>query len=195
LKKVKMSGMFIQAIGFAGVLLFLISYQIKSNKVLYFTQGIGCAMFCAQFFLLGAYSGCLSLVVIILRNTMLMKYDEWKIIRSRIWVPVFIAVSIVIMIYTWNGWISILPLLAMASGTIGYWTNNAKYIRLSCVVCCSPSWILYDILIGSWGGVLNESITILSILISIYRFGWKNLGEADFGASQKTAELEVERVR
>ncbi|MBP3730238.1 MAG: hypothetical protein J6I40_02055 [Mailhella sp.] len=29
----------------------------------------------------------------------------------------------------------------------------------------------------SWGGVLNESLTLASILISIVRFGWKKLGE------------------
>ena len=41
----------------------------------------------------------------------------------------------------------------------------------------SPCFLIYDVLIGSWGGVLNETITILSILLSIVRFGWKELGK------------------
>ena len=40
--------------------------------------------------------------------------------------------------------------------------------------------LLYDLIIHSWGGALNESITIISILVSIFRFGWKNLGEDSF---------------
>lgn len=35
--------------------------------------------------------------------------------------------------------------------------------------------LLYDVMVKSWGGVLNESITIVSIIISIARFGWKSL--------------------
>lgn len=41
----------------------------------------------------------------------------------------------------------------------------------------APCTLLYDALIRSWGGALNEGIAILSILISIYRFGWKALEE------------------
>jgi hypothetical protein len=182
-----MSTILTQTIGFAGVFIFLASYQIKSNRLLYFTQGIGCGMFCLQFFLLGGYSGCFSLALIICRNVMLMKYDEWSFVRSRIWVPLFSLISLAIMLATWTGWESIFPFISMVSGTMGYWTNNARYIRMSCLVCCSPSWIVYDMIISSWGGVLNESIGILSIIISIYRFGWKNMGDADFGKEPEAA--------
>ena len=59
---------------------------------------------------------------------------------------------------------------------IGYWTNNAQKIRMSQMIG-SPTVLVYDFLIRSWGGVLNESIVIISILVSIVRFGWKNMGE------------------
>ncbi|WP_366916605.1 YgjV family protein [uncultured Oscillibacter sp.] len=41
----------------------------------------------------------------------------------------------------------------------------------------SPCTLLYDILVHTWGGAVCEAITILSIIISIVRFGWRNLGE------------------
>ena len=47
---------------------------------------------------------------------------------------------------------------------------------MSNLACASPCWLIYDILVGSWGGVLNESITLGSILLSIYRYGWKAMG-------------------
>jgi hypothetical protein len=40
----------------------------------------------------------------------------------------------------------------------------------------TPLWIIYDILIGSWAGALDEAASEVSALISIRRYGWKNLG-------------------
>lgn len=55
----RMSHLFIQMIGFAGVLFFLASYQVRSNRLLFALQTLGCLTFCLQFALLGAYSGLL----------------------------------------------------------------------------------------------------------------------------------------
>ena len=46
--------------------------------------------------------------------------------------------------------------------------------------------LLYDLIIHSWGGALSESITIISILVSIFRFGWKNLGEDSFETARQS---------
>ena len=39
----------------------------------------------------------------------------------------------------------------------------------------SNRWLIYDVIVRSYGGIVSESITMLSILISIIRFGWKGL--------------------
>ncbi|MGI6003687.1 MAG: YgjV family protein [Lachnospiraceae bacterium] len=165
----------IQAIGFLGVLFFFISYQVKDNRRLFIIQTLGCLTFSLQFALLGAFGGCLSLFINITRNIMLTKYDECKAIRWKGWIAVFAALSIVSALFTWDGWISILPVVGTVSGTIGCWTNNAGKIRAVNLCVNSPGMMLYDVLVGSWGGVLNEGMTMLSIIISIARFGWKSL--------------------
>lgn len=171
-----MNDIIIQAIGFVGVAFFIISYQIKSNRALFLCQLIGCLIFCFQFFLLGAITGALSLIVNILRNVFMLMAHKWKWVQSRITVAGIIALLLVITVYTWNGWESILPCLSVAITTIGYWTNNAQKIRLS-QLFGSPCTLVYDIIVHSWGGVLSESITLISILVSIVRFGWKNMGD------------------
>lgn len=35
--------------------------------------------------------------------------------------------------------------------------------------------LAYDALVGSWGGVLNESVIMISIVISILCFGWNSM--------------------
>jgi biopolymer transport protein ExbB/TolQ len=39
----------------------------------------------------------------------------------------------------------------------------------------SPLWIIYNIIVGSWAGVLDELVTQASMILSIFRYGWKNL--------------------
>ena len=68
--------MIIQAIGFIGVLFFVISYQQISNHKLFFCQLMGCLVFCFQFFILGAYTGALGLLVNITRNVLLLKVND-----------------------------------------------------------------------------------------------------------------------
>nr|WP_325223378.1 YgjV family protein [uncultured Oscillibacter sp.] len=166
----------VQAIGFLGVALFIISYQIRSNRVLFLCQLMGCIVFCVQFFLMGAYTGAISLIVNIARNLLLIKSNDWKWAKSQVTLAAIILLLLVMTICTWAGWISILPFVSVAVTSIGYWTQNAQKIRLS-QLFGSPCTLLYDILVHTWGGAVCEAITILSIIISIVRFGWRNLGE------------------
>ena len=99
-------------------------------------------------------------------------------------ISVMMLVVILVMITgmtiaTWNGLISLLPALSVGITTIGYWTDNGQKIRASQLMG-SPCTLVYDALIGSWGGVLSESITLVSIVVSIFRFGWKGLDDPSF---------------
>ena len=169
----------VQGIGFVAVVFFILSYQMKSNRLLFLFQLIGCSIFAVQFVILGAYTGALSLLINILRNVLLLKANVWRWVRSRKTMPRILALLTVFTIWTWNGWISLLPFASVGVTTVGYWTDNAQKIRLSQLMG-SPCTLLYDILIRSWGGALSESITLVSIIVSIIRFGWKNLNEDSF---------------
>ena len=79
-------------------------------------------------------------------------------------------------VFTWAGWISLLPFASVAVTTVGYWTHNAQKIRLS-QLFGSPCTLAYDLIVRTWGGAISEAIAIISILVSIYRFGWKNLAD------------------
>ena len=139
---------------------------------------IGCIIFCVQFFILEAYTGAISLIINIIRNLLLVKRKDWKWVERKSTMLVILALLTVMTIYTWNGIISLLPFISVAVTTIGYWSNNAQKIRLSQFIG-SPCTLLYDVLIRSWGGVMTETITLASIIISVIRFGWKNMGRPD----------------
>ena len=172
-----MSEFVVQMIGFAGVAFFILSYQIRSNRGLFLCQLAGCLIFCVQFVVMGAYTGALSLTVSIVRNLLLLKAEDWKWVRSKAILAAILALLLVITVSTWAGWVSLLPFAAVSAASIGYWSNNARKIRLSQLLIGSPCTLIYDMIVGSWGGVTSEAITLVSILVSIFRFGWRNLGD------------------
>lgn len=182
--------LFVQAIGFIAVACFIISFQIKSNKALFFIQMVGSAVFCVQYLLLGAVSGCYNFLIGIVRNILICMRDKWKWAGWNGWVVIFCVASIVVMFVTWKGFISILPTAAVIAGTIGYWKDNAQIIRLCNLAIISPAWLIYGVYAGSIGAVLNEVFVLTSIIISIWRYGWKNMGNANFGKNVEMKEEE-----
>ena len=164
----------VQMIGFVAVAFFILSYQMRSNRLLFLFQLLGCLLFCIQFCILGAYSGAAGLLINILRNVLLLMAPKWKWVRTKLTLVVILVMITGMTIATWNGLISLLPALSVGITTIGYWTDNGQKIRASQLMG-SPCTLVYDALIGSWGGVLSESITLVSIVVSIFRFGWENL--------------------
>lgn len=130
-------------------------------------------VYMVHFFILGAMTGGISYILNIARSLFLA--GEWKFARSNKMCIILCALQIVVVATTWAGWISLLPVCANIASTIGGYTHNARKIRIAGMFFNSPLWIIYDIIIGLWVGVLDEISSEISVLISIRRYGWKNL--------------------
>lgn len=89
------------------------------------------------------------------------------------------SMQLVVLVTTWEGWISLLPVCANIATTIGGYTHNAQKIRIAGIFINSPLWIIYDLIIGSWAGAVDELASIASGIISIKRYGWNNLNKTD----------------
>ncbi|MBQ3323186.1 MAG: YgjV family protein [Firmicutes bacterium] len=166
--------------GVLSTLCFIASFQVKTNKGLYVIQSGANVFYGIQFYLLGAYGGLFNMGMQIVRNLLLCKIDDWKWLRWKGMAPLLCVPSLIYMIATWSGPLDILPFIAMTVGTLGYWTNSAKKLRLAELFCVAPAWMSYDLIAGAYGGVLNELVILASIVFSIIRFGWKGLDDPSF---------------
>lgn len=166
--------------GVLSTICFIISFQVKSNKALYIIQSLANVFYGTQFWLLGARGGLFNMGVQIIRNMLLLKYNEWNWLKSKWCAPLFCIPSFIYMIITWNSWLDILPFIAFTVGTFAFWTNSAKLIRISELVCVAPAWMLYDLISKAYGGVLTELVILSSVVVSIIRFGWKGLDDPKF---------------
>ena len=75
---------------------------------------------------------------------------------------------------SWQGPISLLIIVALAANTVFLSLGKPQVLRYSILVT-SLMVLIYNIYVLSIGGILNESIAILSAFIGIIRFRKKSL--------------------
>ena len=168
---------FIQAIGFLGSIVFFFSYQCKNNKKLYRMQLVSYICYTMHLLLLGAITGGSSYMLNLVRSFCLSSDNEF--LKSRKTCCILCALQVIILLFTGNTWWSILPVAANIATTIGGYTYNGLKFRIVGMFVNSPLWLVYDIVMGSWAGIMDEVVTEVSVIISIVRYGWKNLDSAE----------------
>lgn len=167
----------IQGIGFAGTIAFFLSFQCRTNRNLFRVQLLSYLCYTTHLLLLGAYTGGISYVLNAVRSVCLG--SKVRFLRGRGMCVCLCGLQLLALAVTWNGWISILPVAANIAATIGGYTYNPRSIRVVGMTINSPLWIVYNILVGSWAGLLDEIVSELSMGISILRYGWKNLDRVE----------------
>lgn len=163
----------VQAIGVVGTIVFFLSYQCKSNRNLFRVQFVSYVCYTVHLLLLGAVTGGISYTINTLRSFCLGSRSAFLKGKKMCWI--ICLLQMLALVLTWQGWWSILPVAANIAATIGGYTYNARKIRVVGIFINSPLWIVYNIIVGSWAGILDEIVTEASMLLSIVRYGWKNL--------------------
>ena len=167
------SAFVIQIIGLIGSFLFFISFQCKSNKNFFRVQFVSYLCYTFHLLLLGAITGGISYILNTIRSLCLGSQNDK--LKSKKMCMLICTLQLVGMAFTWSGWISMLLVMANIAATNAGYSNNARKIRLAGMLINSPLWIVYDLIVGSWAGILDEVVSELSMIISIIRYGWKNL--------------------
>lgn len=168
---------FIQVIGFVGTVLFFVSFQCKNNKNLFRVQFLSYLFYTIHLILLGAFTGGISYIINTFRSLCLG--SRWEFAQRKEMCVFICLLQIAALYFTWSGWISILPVAANIATTIGGYTHNARKIRLAGMLINSPLWIIYDVIVGSWAGILDEVVSEASMVLSIIRYGWANLDKVE----------------
>ena len=156
-----------QILGGLNVCLGFISYQMRSAKALLAFQTAVSAVFCIHYLLIGAPTGFVLNIVCLIRN-LVFAFRDKKIFSSRL-VPVAFAIIIaVIGLFSWEGWHSLILIVALAANTLCLSFKDAQNIRRSILVT-SPLVVVYNIIVSSYGGVVYESTAIVSSAVGLIR--------------------------
>ena len=160
-----------QIIGIIAFCLAVWSFQQNEHKKIVLLQLLANLCFIIHFYLIGAFTGALLNFIGFVRSIVfLCKNQKWA--AGNFWLVFFSLLCIAAGIYTWQGPLSLLPMMAMVLTTIAFGIESPRLTRLFSFPS-SPLWLIYNIINGSWGGALTECFNMASILIAMFRFDRK----------------------
>ena len=166
-----------QIIGILAMLFNILSYQGKQQRTVITLQLFGAALFSVNYLMLGANVGGILNIIGAIRAVVFIFRDKLKSDHIG-WLIAFIAsyISVYILNFTvfgkdptaFNLIIEILPVIGMLALNIGFRLKNAANIR-KCGLVSSPAWLIYNIVAGSWGAIICELFTLISIFVGMLR--------------------------
>ena len=160
-----------QIIGIAAMICSVSSFQLNKHKHIMLVQIAATALFGLQYFLLGAYTGLALDIAGVLRDIVFYNKDK-KWASSNWWTVFWAAVMLVVGIFSYQNWISIFMIAAMVLNTISFSFTKPKLVRTT-ILISSPLLLVYNILTGSIGGIINELFCEISSIVGILRYDVK----------------------
>ena len=151
----------------AMVSLFLI-YQQKSRGRLLLCKLSADIFWVAHYLCLGGTAGMIPNAVGIARELVFLQRDRHRVFGLALWPILFIGTGWALGARTFHAWYNLLPIAASTAVTLSLWIRNPRLTKIISAPV-SSAFLVYDLLIGSYVGVVNESIAILSISISFIK--------------------------
>lgn len=154
--------------GGLGVIINALIFQQKTrDNILKFKLASDFCWF-LQFLFKSAFSGAAIAFIGIIRETVFLN-NKYKWAQSKLWLLLFIALSLISPIVTWNGYFSIFPAVASIISVICFWlsrpllTKTLAYPICACQLTYAIKWMIPMT-------IVNEVITVISTTIGLIRY-------------------------
>lgn len=170
------------------VSLFLI-YQQKERKNIIICKLSADLFWIAHYFLLGATAGIIPNFVGVFRELVFYNRNSKKWASHWLWTVVFISANLILGICNFDVWYDIVPIIASSFVTVSLWINNPDLTKIISIPV-SIAFLVYDIFVGSYVGIINESIAICSIILYfIKNSGGRKMSKNIFSQDVKTDKI------
>lgn len=176
-----------QFIGILAMAFNILSYQGKKQSTVITLQLFGGTLFAVNFLMLGATVGGILNIIAAARAVIFLYKDKLKADRLP-WLIGFIAIYFAVYVLNFtlfgkeptaiNFIVELLPVVGMTALSIGYRLKKASDVR-KCGLISSPAWLIYNITAGSWGAIICETLTLVSIVVGMLRHDGKTKSAED----------------
>ena len=157
-----------QGIGVIALAVIVFSYQGKTRNKILNRQIVSSLFFIVHFALLSAWTGALTNAVVVARNWVFARKDTRKWAQHIGWVFLFCFLSVGTLYFSWDGFISLFPVVAVLLGIYARWQERASQIRLYGLVGCFL-WLPYTVVVHSYAGTVTQLIIAAGIVYGMFR--------------------------
>ncbi len=148
----------------------IMTYQSKSRKHILIFNFCALSATAISYIFLSAYSGLAMAIIAIIRNIIFI-IDEKKNGKSNkngtkdyIILAVLYAISIISAIFTYNGILSMMSVVATMLYTYSVWQKSTKVYKILGLPI-GIIWLIYNIYIMSIFGIIMEAVLAISAII------------------------------
>ena len=190
-----MSFILAQICGFTAWLMILLSYYRKNTNKILFIQILGIIFYLFNYLFLGAWSGLLVIFIELTRDYLYYKTDKDNLIFL-LTLPIYA----ILIVFAWGDYIEIIPIVA--SLFEGFTLTKKKRIIVPGAIIVYSMWIVYDLNVASYSGVLTDILIVFSnigILVNMIKGfqetkKFKISSRFSFGLSSLNKMLELYQV-
>ena len=157
-------------VGVVAVILFVLSYQMKTRKGIIICNSVSRALYVAQYLLLFAFEGAVLDVLGIVAAVLAQKKDT-PFIKKHL-KSVIISVNLVMIgagVLLYENIFSLLPVFGVLLHTGAFWLSKEKNIRIISFLG-SPFWLAYNLSSHAYGSAAGDVITMVSIASAMIRY-------------------------
>lgn len=165
-----------QIMSIVAIILGFVSFQMHKRKTLLIVQIATTLAFCAHYSLIGAWAGFSLNAIGAVRNFAYYHRDK-KWLATWVTPVVFAAAMLTVGFITWQGYQDLFYISSMAISSFAMYYFGPQNIRKSILVT-STLVLIYDIMVFSIGGIIYESVAIISSIIGIIVYIKKKLPNA-----------------
>lgn len=160
--------LFIQSLAIFGLLIWASSYHFKKRKSILLVQLASFIFWILHFIFLEAYTGAALAGVAALRLAIFSFKKKSNWINNPLTLGIFIGALIISTVLTFSTFWGIFALAGGIFATVASWQYDQNKIR-KLFIPSHACWIVYDLLVGSYGGAISETILGISTIVSLLR--------------------------
>lgn len=165
-----------QTFGILALVVMVLSYQQKQRRTLLRYQMVSNALFVISYYILGAFPMMAMSCVNIARSYVFSRDDtRWG--AHPAWLYVFMGISVISGISTWQGSITLLVIAATLVLNIALYSKDTRVMHKLFLI--PPLlYIPYNLMSRSLGGIGSDVFCLTSALIAIIRFDRKETNKS-----------------
>ena len=155
-----------QSMGIIAFVISLVAYHRDTKEKILGNMVLSSVLNLIHYFMLGAFSGCITKVVAILRDSFVIIKNKNKFLSSNLFLLIFFAIYLMVGILTYTSIWSVFPIIAAVIYIIPIWNGNEITIKKTAFLCYFL-WLIYNVCVFSIAGIISNIVSIISTFIAV----------------------------
>ena len=147
---------------------YALAFYLPERRRILGWQFLFLLVWAGHFLFLGAWVGAVMIGINAFKSLLFYfkRDDNW--IGRPVVLYGWLLIFLVLMLFFWEGWFSLLPWLAVSFVTVANWQMDVQKLRWI-ILPSNGFWFVYNLLVGSSGGMIAETIMFIMVIGSIIK--------------------------